>query len=929
METGYVKRKSSIETTTKHSIGEGCVHCNTTKSQALLDDFDAFNINYQDEMVLVLFNSMLEVIVKEWKPLSTDALSICVCQPPPRSQVIEGSIGSANPTENLSQSSKLRIGDSASSIRSLKSGRRDSLKMKLSKTSERSKSSIHLNSEIIKTNENITLKTSEEASESLTSLYIPEWIVFPRNENVKITFKNGNEYEGPTFKKLMHGYGKFKWADGTIYEGDFVNGYATGHGVLRYPDLTIYKGEFCNSVLQGYGELNISLTAMTYNGFWKDGKKHGNGWMLYESDDWYNGEWFEGKRHGKGVRNYKTGEKYQGNWSNNLYHGKGTFVWTNNDVYTGDWENGKMHGYGEYTWNSFLNEKFIYPVQNTYKGLWKEGVREGAGVLDFGFDSGARLAAVFCNNRKHGAGILVCGNGTMIQHPTLFWEDKPAKVEELPVVDNTNCPVNISYCNEIRTPLHAPPEDADFSYLIDLAVKEYTPILFKEHLNAPDLDIKATTEPVQFSPSTASKQIKHHPSMICQASIASTDYHTLLAIQQLQHQEIEKVNLRDTITSHLPKLYKLYEKYATITTRKKVEFKPILIRYFFWQFIRDVNFFGSKCSLIDIDLIINENPSTGLEFIHFPFEKIYFWQFLQVLLSIAWKFHSPTCVTDECKTYGVLSTIFSHFLNEIIFFDPKITESYSIFEYRDLLPIDSVYKFYKTFGEPHTAKTLFKNVCVKKHENPACYLRSWDVDVIPMRRKGKNIVSIGGNVIYMENYPSKIGEPSLPDERADSTDPFRNHLFCLRDLGPKRIMKCLIRACPLIADGNTILNIDYPLAFIEFYDTILLCTYTLVRIRRLRLERIRQLEEAKLQKFDEEETIVNSNSNLRKPSGSSADKDRSATGKKGAPGQSTARDRLIINLGRTKHSSPTTSGPHSPCHATNARLKPLTKKNNI
>lgn len=38
------------------------------------------------------------------------------------------------------------------------------------------------------------------------------------DENVTITFKNGNIYEGKVHRKALHGYGKFWWADGAYYQ---------------------------------------------------------------------------------------------------------------------------------------------------------------------------------------------------------------------------------------------------------------------------------------------------------------------------------------------------------------------------------------------------------------------------------------------------------------------------------------------------------------------------------------------------------------------------------------------------------------------------------------------------------------------------------------------------------------------------------------
>lgn len=133
----------------------------------------------------------------------------------------------------------------------------------------------------------VTVTTPVPSSHSL------DWLLNPPDENVIIKFKNGNRYEGPVSRKLMHGHGKFFWADGAVYEviyyfcllkvrlrrnhlkGEFVYGDATGKGTLEYPELTSYSGHFCKSFLHGEGVLNISSSTVIYSGNWKAGQKHG------------------------------------------------------------------------------------------------------------------------------------------------------------------------------------------------------------------------------------------------------------------------------------------------------------------------------------------------------------------------------------------------------------------------------------------------------------------------------------------------------------------------------------------------------------------------------------------------------------------------------------------------------------------------------
>lgn len=47
------------------------------------------------------------------------------------------------------------------------------------------------------------------------------------------------------------------------------------------------------------------------------------------------------------------------------------------------------------------------------------------GVMNFGTEGGAKLAGIWQNNQKHGAGLMICGNGVTLQCNPLFVNDKP------------------------------------------------------------------------------------------------------------------------------------------------------------------------------------------------------------------------------------------------------------------------------------------------------------------------------------------------------------------------------------------------------------------------------------------------------------------------------------------------------------------------
>lgn len=108
----------------------------------------------------------------------------------------------------------------------------------------------------------------------------------------------------------------------------------------------------------------------TYEGEWKDGKRHGKGTMTYACGDIYYGEFIYDKRHGKGTITYACGNIYVGQWENNKRNGKGTCTYANGDVYVGEWKDDKKHGNG--TYRSANGDVFV--------GEWKHDNIHGNGT---------------------------------------------------------------------------------------------------------------------------------------------------------------------------------------------------------------------------------------------------------------------------------------------------------------------------------------------------------------------------------------------------------------------------------------------------------------------------------------------------------------------------------------------------------------------
>lgn len=129
--------------------------------------------------------------------------------------------------------------------------------------------------------------------------------------------------------------------------------------------------------------------------------------------------------------------------------------------------------------------------------------------------------------------------------------------------------------------------------------------------------------------------------------------------------QFEEKQLRHLIIIHLPKLREVFDRYAEIASPVNVGFKAIMIRMFLWQLWRDIGILKEGFSLIELDSILDESPISGFETEHYPFEKIYFWQFLQALIAVSWALHLKNGEKVESRE-GILASLLANFLNKYI-----------------------------------------------------------------------------------------------------------------------------------------------------------------------------------------------------------------------------------------------------------------------
>ena len=98
---------------------------------------------------------------------------------------------------------------------------------------------------------------------------------------------------------------------------------------------------------EGQGVQVRALDGRLYEGYFKDGLKHGRGRYIFADKTMYEGQWENGKKHGYGVFKWPNGGEYEGYFRNDKRNGYGIYFYPNGDEYYGEWQDDFMHGNGE------------------------------------------------------------------------------------------------------------------------------------------------------------------------------------------------------------------------------------------------------------------------------------------------------------------------------------------------------------------------------------------------------------------------------------------------------------------------------------------------------------------------------------------------------------------------------------------------------
>ena len=240
----------------------------------------------------------------------------------------------------------------------------------------------------------------------------------------RLELEDGAIYEGTIYAGRPSGRGRLVSQELT-YNGEFRDGKKHGYGVERDTNGYQYSGTWQNGLYHGQGELQKS-NGSTYKGTFRCGTFHGIG-TLVRGETTYTGHWCHGTYHGEGTLHILTGT-YEGIFYYGVQHGEGTFTDKRGNIYSGRWRKGLRHGQGIYTtddgtytgkWLRNLESGFGRLVSKTtgvYVGEWKRGLRHNQGEQIY--PNGTRYNGGWSRGKKTGHGVQEWNDGAVYRG---FW----------------------------------------------------------------------------------------------------------------------------------------------------------------------------------------------------------------------------------------------------------------------------------------------------------------------------------------------------------------------------------------------------------------------------------------------------------------------------------------------------------------------------
>ncbi|KOX81041.1 Radial spoke head 10 like protein B [Melipona quadrifasciata] len=518
--------------------------------------------------------------------------------------------------------------------------------------------------------------------------------------------------------------------------------------------------------------------------------------IRFINNNTYSGRISKKMMEGEGVYRWSNGAQYKGEFEQNFMHGKGLLEWNNVCWYEGDFMNGYRHGRGimvdgenryMYTGQWYIGQRHgkgysRYRDNGSYDGDWIMNEMNGIGLRIY--PSGSRYVGQWKNGVRDGIGTMVWSNGNLYRG-----EWKCGAMNGYFFVWNGffnktfTWPQEASYIGEIK--LNSVGGAKYSGYWKDN----------KKHGYGIIIDPKNLEPSLVLSTSSGKYAITSE-----QNDISQTNASKKMIDSNWRYEERWTYNC---LMFHIFRLRQIYNSYAKLFTNSAPKCNLAMSKLCLWQLWRDCGIHEKRFSLVEIDSYIAKNETTEIKDPHHPFEKIEIWQFLHALL-----------------------------------------ESSLCYENQNLLPMYCVFELYQQIGYPPSVKDLLRATCNLKDS-------STTVEAIKNFPDGFNFVTVGEKVSYLLKFDEIFVLPdcmiNISRKNENNLYSRSNELLVFGQLGISKMTEIMTLICPGIKDASSgiIINMDYKLTFLEFYEIILEATKQLLSLKKkiVKLLHTKKIEE--------------------------------------------------------------------------------------
>ncbi|OLQ08607.1 Phosphatidylinositol 4-phosphate 5-kinase 5 [Symbiodinium microadriaticum] len=151
-------------------------------------------------------------------------------------------------------------------------------------------------------------------------------------------------YRGEWIEDLQSGYGVESWDEGCHFEGEFKAGQKNGQGIYYWSDGSRYEGAWRRNAIHGPGYY-VGADRREFHGLWQNSAIHGCG-----AYSWPDGRKYEGEKLGSmkasgwtanSTAKEDTTTRYEGFWLDGKQHGQGRYYHTDGYSLLALWDQGR------------------------------------------------------------------------------------------------------------------------------------------------------------------------------------------------------------------------------------------------------------------------------------------------------------------------------------------------------------------------------------------------------------------------------------------------------------------------------------------------------------------------------------------------------------------------------------------------------------